>query len=332
MSRISVIIPAYNAEATVCGVVESLLHQTYENVEIIVVNDGSRDRTAEKLADYADRIRVIHKENGGVSSARNRGIEEATGEYIMFADADDLYKPEAVEQAVRRAQQTQADFVIAGYTKVTESGSTDRVFGDGVYRGQEEILRHVANLLNEGQNAPFGKLYRTQLIREHNICFDESLPLGEDVNFNLEYLLWAQSLAYLDQPIYLYQNFNSTATTVYRDDMYRRRMMSLNKLNETFQKHGMQNPVAGQMQVKILYAELFNLRHRDCPCSRKEKKQRIRAAQQAYFSQPREKLHGIFGVLVTMAKILPPGGLYAFAGLVRAALRLLPDSVRGVSV
>ena len=94
---VSVIIPAYNIEDYIGRCLDSIISQTYKNLEIIVVDDGSRDRTGEILDNYAKkdrRIKVIHKENGGVSSARNKGIEVAEGDYIGFIDGDDLIEPE----------------------------------------------------------------------------------------------------------------------------------------------------------------------------------------------------------------------------------------------
>ena len=99
--KVSVIIPAYNAENTISSVIEDLLRQNFLNMEIIVVDDGSTDNTAAIVRSFNEKnIRFIKKENGGVSSARNRGIQEANGEYLMFADADDGCPPEMVQLAL----------------------------------------------------------------------------------------------------------------------------------------------------------------------------------------------------------------------------------------
>ena len=115
---VSIIVPVYNCERFLPECIDSLLAQTYENIEIICVNDGSTDKSSQLLANYAtkdNRIHLISQENAGPGPARNRGIELATGEYITFFDADDWCKPSLVESAVKRIDETQADMVVLPY-------------------------------------------------------------------------------------------------------------------------------------------------------------------------------------------------------------------------
>ena len=115
---VSVIIPAYNIEDYIGRCLDSVLSQTYKNLEILVVDDGSSDCTGEILDDYEkkdQRIRVIHKENGGVSSARNIGIEAATGDYIGFVDGDDLMEPEMYKTLVNLLKEENADIAHCGH-------------------------------------------------------------------------------------------------------------------------------------------------------------------------------------------------------------------------
>ena len=100
MKKVSVIIPAYNKAELTVKTVESVLDQTYGNIEIIVVDDGSTDDTKERLTSYAGRIEYIYKENGGACAARNLGIKKARGEYLAFIDCDDIYLPRKIEKAV----------------------------------------------------------------------------------------------------------------------------------------------------------------------------------------------------------------------------------------
>ena len=118
---VSVIIPAYNIEDYIGRCLDSIISQTYKNLEIIVVDDGSRDHTGEILDNYAKkdrRIKVIHKENGGVSSARNKGIEAAEGDYIGFIDGDDLIEPEMYKTLVDLLEEENADIAHCGYQMV----------------------------------------------------------------------------------------------------------------------------------------------------------------------------------------------------------------------
>ena len=118
---VSVIIPAYNIEDYIGRCLDSIISQTYKNLEIIVVDDGSRDHTGEILDNYAKkdrRIKVIHKENGGVSSARNKGIEAAEGDYIGFIDGDDLIESEMYKTLVDLLEEENADIAHCGYQMV----------------------------------------------------------------------------------------------------------------------------------------------------------------------------------------------------------------------
>ena len=118
---VSVIIPAYNIEDYIGRCLDSIISQTYKNLEIIVVDDGSRDYTGEILDNYAKkdrRIKVIHKENGGVSSARNKGIEAAEGDYIGFIDGDDLIEPGMYKTLVDLLEEENADIAHCGYQMV----------------------------------------------------------------------------------------------------------------------------------------------------------------------------------------------------------------------
>lgn len=121
MPTVSVIIPAYNAARTILRCVNSVLEQSFKDVECIVIDDGSSDNTAEILGGIGDeRLRYIHKENGGVSSSRNRGLDEAKGEYICFMDADDYQSDQALSQLVSAMRMNDVDLVVAGFYRVVD--------------------------------------------------------------------------------------------------------------------------------------------------------------------------------------------------------------------
>ena len=124
-SLISVIVPVYNAEKYLDKCVNSIINQKYTNLEIILVDDGSKDNSLDLCKKYAEkdnRIKVIHKENGGLSSARNVGLAVARGEYIMFCDPDDLYLPNSCKVMLNEIIKTHADYVIGNYKNLDEDG------------------------------------------------------------------------------------------------------------------------------------------------------------------------------------------------------------------
>ena len=207
---VTVIIPVYNAAPHLAACIESIRKQTYENLEILLVNDGSADVSlpiCKMYADVDDRIRVMDQANSGVSATRNAAIDRARGEFLQFVDADDRVAMEATQLFVERAQRTGADMVISHYYRVTGKNrksvhgflETDRVLS------QREF---AVQLMEEPSSFYYGvmwnKLYRTAIIREHGIRCSEELQWSEDFLFNLEYIRYCQTFASIQLPLYYY--------------------------------------------------------------------------------------------------------------------------------
>ena len=124
MEKVSVILPIYNVEKYLKNCIESLTNQTYENLEIILVDDGSTDNSGkicDEIAKSDERVMVIHKQNGGLAAARNTGYLETTGKYLMYVDSDDIVKKDVVENCVEAIEKENSDVVIFGYEKVDET-------------------------------------------------------------------------------------------------------------------------------------------------------------------------------------------------------------------
>ncbi len=209
MQSVSVIVTAYNVERYIRGTVQSILAQTLRDIEIIVVNDGSTDRTQtilESLCRSDDRITLINKDNGGVSSARNCGLEKATGEYILFVDGDDLLMPAACESLHRGAVEAAADIVVSDYMERNEeSGAESRRTGgefialDGRDFGRL-LLRPFFSV------AIWNKLVRRRLYRDEGIRFPIGISMAEDFVTLFELTCRARSVVKLDEPTIVYVN------------------------------------------------------------------------------------------------------------------------------
>ncbi len=201
---VSVIIPAYNAAKTMPRMLRCITGQTYEALEIILVNDGSKDRTAKIMFDAADtdpRIVVIDKDHGGVGSARNAGIDRATGKYICFFDADDAVPPRAVARMVRVAKRTHADLVIGkvkymDYEDKSVTASTERL-GDS-----ERIGKYNHNII--ANLSIWNKLFRGDIIRDNNIRFN-STRRGEDSVFFFYYWQYCTKISGCPYVVYHYE-------------------------------------------------------------------------------------------------------------------------------
>ena len=206
---ISIIIPVYNAIHCLSQCLDSIFNQTVSNYEVILVDDGSQDGSSEICDEYAKqdkRIIVIHKENGGVSSARNRGIEVCTGDYILFVDSDDFLSEDYIESFLKYGDINNT-IVIEGctvhetnktrYYRIIEKqyGKTD--FSNAI--SDNELFKH---------GSPYGKLYISSIIKENNIRFIESIHNYEDLLFFLEYLEYIDIIKLSSDVGYHYNVFN----------------------------------------------------------------------------------------------------------------------------
>ena len=206
--KISVIVPIYNAEKTIKRCICSLVHQSYDNLEIILVNDGSQDCSLSICQNFAEkdsRIIVIDKENGGVSSARNTGIDKASGDFLMFCDSDDWVKTDYCYDMLRCYSEGQLLMCeIEERTKHEESEVMQDVEED-VY--VEEINKSkFLEYKSMGLGSPTNKLFKRNIVMDNKIKFSEELFLGEDLDFVLSYLKCIPgNIQYLHKKLYVYQ-------------------------------------------------------------------------------------------------------------------------------
>lgn len=228
-SRISIIVPVYNAASTLERCVRALMAQTHNNIEIILVNDGSRDNSLELCRAFAaedPRIRVIDKPNGGVSSARNAGLDAATGAFIMFCDSDDWAEPDWCEELLSHYEE--GCLVMCGHYvegeqpylphKIRAEDSAERYAPGDFYR-----------LKLKNFNAPWNKIYSARVLRTHGIRFNESLTNGEDYLLILQYLSCIPGdIIFLDKCVFHYEwpRENSLSRAVPRNYLEQCRLLS----------------------------------------------------------------------------------------------------------
>lgn len=205
--QVSVIVPAYNAGKYIDDCIQSVVSQTMPNWELIVVDDGSKDDTLAKTNKWSDkdkRIRVIHQENGGVSKARNAGIEAANGELLTFLDSDDLLVSVCLEVLTEGIGN--ADMCVFPYDTLIE-GQVVKETGNRYSIEICSIPEAYKRMGNRAViiNSPFSRIFRTRKIREKGIRFKEGLQLAEDLLFNLSYLNTCDSVAFGDIVVYYYR-------------------------------------------------------------------------------------------------------------------------------
>lgn len=208
--RISIIIPVYNAEDYIFECVQSILEQTYRDIEIIIIDDGSVDRSLEILDQLSEKnsmIRVIHQENKGVSFARNIGIENAIGDYIIFADADDKYSKDAIATLMKYSQY---DMVCGSYRQIEKDEIKEMIYKKEIFNSANmlDVERQVAH-------APWGKLFKKEIIDKNNIKFPNEIPCGEDDIFLINYLTYAKDAIVISDLIYDY-NLNNLQSAMHK--------------------------------------------------------------------------------------------------------------------
>ncbi len=206
---VTIVIPVWNGERYLDACLTSVLRQTEQNFEIVVVDDGSNDATWEKLIWWKkqdERIRPYHQKNAGVSEARNTAVRHANGQYIRFVDVDDVLPEDSLEKLTQNALQHDSDLVLAAYTEVLGSFRTVRDLGkceDVIeYR---EFLRRLERLSNSFYyGVLWNKLFRRDIIQMHDLRFTSGLHWGEDFVFVMQYLEFANRMSYITNPVYDY--------------------------------------------------------------------------------------------------------------------------------
>ncbi len=208
MPLFSIVIPVYNVEQYLSQCIESVVAQTCPDWELILVNDGSRDASGSIADNYAaadSRIRVFHKPNGGASSARNLGLEKACGEYICFIDSDDWIEPDMLSHFGVTADSINADMYISGATFVIDGKPYSRKCYEPFYsadRSETGVKFARQGIFNNGY--PWGKLYKTSIIRENGLIFDGNLSLRQDHMFVFDFLGLARTVAVTGEAPYHY--------------------------------------------------------------------------------------------------------------------------------
>lgn len=218
MKLVSIIVPVYNGEKYIERCLDSLVNQSYKNLEIIVVNDGSTDSTFSKLKKYKN-IKTINKEKRGVSNSRNLGIEKMTGDYVFFCDADDYLDEKAIEVAVSNIKDVDAvrfsHFVVTN-SDVTKKENSDDVFSniDKIIDNKDELIINLISNKTEGHL--WNYLFDSKIIKENNIKFNEKLFYQEDVVFLLEYFLNANKIKLLKEAYYYYYKNENSVTNSFK--------------------------------------------------------------------------------------------------------------------
>ena len=212
--QVSIIVPVYNAEKFIENCAASILGQTFKNLELIFVDDGSKDNSlkiCQKICQTDNRIVVLHQENGGTSSAKNAGIEVAKGDYIAFCDADDTLDVEFIENLYQGVALYGADACVGNvaFTRTCNSEIVSRRTVEmtaGLYELKKFMAFYPQYMPNAVIGAPWNKLYKHSIITENALRFNTKIRNNEDTHFNFEFLAKCKNIYVSDAPYYNYMD------------------------------------------------------------------------------------------------------------------------------
>lgn len=287
----SLIVPIYNAAPYLKRCLDSIQNQTFQDIEVNLVDDGSTDESADICQEFCEkdaRFHLYKKESGGVATARNLGLSKASGEYICFTDADDVVKPTYVEDLYHAINLHQADFVIQGIDRVV--GDHHQIRGeykDAFYllpNQHKELFKSVSVVTSGGV---YAKLFKASIIREHNLSFSSDICLAEDQGFVLDYLYHAQSVQLSSRINYFYcENQKGLSTYYYsfqtEEDSYNQLTCLWQKLMQKYPSSDLINDYAvfiGNFVNRMYYSNIIH------PANKQYRSQNFKDIQAKYLPQ-----------------------------------------------
>lgn len=259
MAAISIIIPVHNAKDTIAECLDSIEKQHFNDWECVVVDDGSADESHEICNRFAikdSRFKVIHQENRGVSSARNRGLDVISGEYVCYVDADDFLDPDYLLKMLVAIEK--ADLVVSGQRRMVVEGQEIVLVPE---KKETFILQsdQIDSLLDIERKcllfAPHEKLYRTLLIKNNFIRFPEDCSYGEDLIFNYRYLSFCQSISTISEALYHYRVSDCSLSAVFRPNQFEQDYSQWKIVRDFHLKKGLWNDNV----EKYLYQRLWGI-------------------------------------------------------------------------
>lgn len=249
MKKVSIIMATYNAENTVEASVKSVIEQTYKDIEVIIVNDGSKDKTLDILKDLSDRydnVIVLDQENSGPGRARNAAIDIAEGEYMMFIDSDDFYSNDMVERMVNEIESNNYDLCVCGiknqYVKNGQiTGHKDWVKDSIIYNNRKELFSDLDNFISSGLlNSMCNKIYKSNIIKKRDIRVLEGSDMGEDLCFNILYIDECKTISIMKETLYIYTiDVTKGLTSAFRENEFDKRKINLKILNNLYEKNNL---------------------------------------------------------------------------------------------
>ena len=269
VNKVSIIIPVYNAGGKLHRCLDSILTQSYQNYECIIVDDGSTDDSAAIKDEYVNensRFKVFHKKNGGVSSARNYGLNIAKGEWIVFVDSDDYLLPDHIS-SMMDVVSNDVDLIMIGFRFLHPDKTTEHRYSEEIYIGIKDIRCFILDSVFLRFQVPWDRAYRNK----KDLFFDEKLSLGEDRLFCYHYLMNSKGIATIDRITYVHDGTDETTLSyrTYPSSMNRHRLSVFNSAISNLKQHlniDRKKRTLLDLYLESVYADLINSYNKEGKC------------------------------------------------------------------
>lgn len=258
---VSVIVPVYNCENYISNCIESILNQTFKNIEVVIVNDGSSDGSEKLIKKYIEkdnRIAYFYQNNSGPSAARNKGIINSKGEYLIFIDSDDTVDEYYIENMLNKMKISHSDLVCCGYKDISKYGIQEC----SDFQFDNSVSRHVfMDMVCEGTGGVlWGKIYKSEIIKRYNLEMDKNIFMSEDLVFVLQYISHCNSFATIKEYLYNYNRLNQNSISSNMSIKYLKNYILVCKhLEEIFNSVNMDQHKINQIVTKRIQDVVLNL-------------------------------------------------------------------------
>ena len=277
MEKVSIILPTYNSDSVLKNAIESVKYQTYENWELLIIENGKKGQAEEIVKEFADdRIKYIYQEIANVSEARNTGIDNAVGKYIAFIDSDDRYEKDFLQRMIKEISAKQTQIVTCGYRRVYDK--KQMLIQDCKNIENTTNIKEYLEILKESYlfNELWNKVYISEIINKNNIRFNKKYELGEDFLFNLDYIKKIDKASYINEPLYIYTDGETCLKLRYRPDKFNIEYELTQYLENVYKEQKWDMDYIYNRFARVYYNQIIDIYKPNNPAKKKERDQQLK--------------------------------------------------------
>ena len=275
-NKISIILPTYNADEILSKAIKSVINQTYQNWELLVIENGKRGQAENIIKEFEnDKIKYIYQKIANVSEARNAGIENATGKYITFLDSDDEYEKEFLEKMLKNIINTESQIAVCGYRKIYDK--KQMLIGKSENIENTTDIKQYLETLKENYlfNELWNKIYISKIIKENNIKFNKKYELGEDFLFNLDYIKNIEKGSYINESLYIYTDGDTGLKLRYRPNKFNIEYELTQYLENFYKEKNWDVSYIANRFARVYYNQIIDIYKENNPATKKEKDRQL---------------------------------------------------------